>query len=375
MNPRLTQALAGLALTLGLALPAAAGDGGRATIGGDEFVAGQNVRVTEPVAGDLFAAGARVDVEAPVAGDLVVMGGQLRLRQPVGHSVFAGGGQLQIESQVGRNLRIMGGQLELSPLGQVSGNVSAVGGQVRLLGPVKGHVMVAGGDVLIDAAVAGDVTATSGELALGPNARIEGKLRYRSGQALQQAPGAQVAGGVELLLSEVAGGERSRREHRRGLGIGLASVWTLGLMLVAALLVAVLPGLTAGVSRTLRQRTGMSLLLGLGMLVGVPVAIVLLVVTVIGLPLALLALALYLALLPLAYAGAAIALGDGALQRWRTAQAGHRGWRVGAACLALALLVLVGQLPFLGALIGLAALLSGLGALALQIAQPARNVT
>jgi len=377
------QFLAGALLALGQA-GATAQEGASQRLGGDLFVGGRAVSVAEPVGGDLFASGGSVDVDAAVTGDALAVGGQVRLRADVGQSVYAGGGQLLVDAAVARNLRVFGGQVELGRRAQVQGNVSAVGGNVRLLGRVNGHVQVAGGEVLIDGPVAGDVIATVGELSLGPNARIAGKLRYRSGQELDQDPAAQVAGGVEKLLpridrhagqrdgppAQAEGWGEERRTAMRGIGLGFAALWTLGQMLVAAVLIAALPGWTARVARTLRERTPLSLLLGFALLVCVPVAVVLLAITLIGLPLALLALALYFALLPLAYVGAAIGLGDWALQRWQAARAAQRGWRIAAACLALLGLSLLGALPWLGGLIGLAALLAGLGALALQATRP-----
>jgi hypothetical protein len=117
----------------------------------------------------------------------------------------------------------------------------------------------------------------------------------------------------------------------------------------------------------LRERLGVSLLLGFVLLVCAPVAALLLLVTLIGIPLGLLAIALYLALLPVAYASAGIGLGEWALGRWKPAAARRFGWRAGAATIAIVLLALLGTIPWLGGLIGFAALLAGLGALLLQV--------
>jgi hypothetical protein len=96
------------------------------------------------------------------------------------------------------------------------------------------------------------------------------------------------------------------------------------------------------------------------------VAVVILFITVIGVPLALLALLLYFVLLPMSYVSSAIGLGQWGLARWRSDVAGHLGWRIGAASLALVLLALLGEVPWLGGLVALTALLIGLGAIALQ---------
>lgn len=340
-------------------------------LGGDLFIGGGSVTVSQPVTGDLFVGGGTVDVDAAVAGDALATGGKVRIGAEVEHSVFAVGGQLTVNGKVGRNLRMVGGQVELGPHAEVAGNVSAAGGQVRLYGRVGGHVQSAGGRLLIDGPVSGDVFATSGQVELGPNARIGGKLRYRSSEDLRQDPQAQVGGGIEKLLPALGARGASAplvRDHppRRGVG-GIGWVWTVGLIVLAAVLLAALPRLYAGVARTLREQPGLSLLLGFVLLVCAPVAAVLLFITLIGIPLGLFLLATYLALLPLAYVSAGIGLGDWALQRWQPARGDLLGWRIAAAAAALVALALLGSLPWLGGLVAFATLLAGLGALMLQL--------
>jgi len=356
----------GAALLLVLTLPPSHADSSaqQARLGGDLFVAGGTLTLRDPVGGDLFAAGGSIDVDAPVGGDALVAGGKVRLGVDIGHSVYAAAGQLSVDGKVGHNARVAGGRVEFGPKAEVLGNVSVAGGRVRLLGAVRGHVQVAGGRLWIDGPVGGDVLATSGEVALGPNARIAGKLRYRSGDPVQQDPGAQVLGGVE----QWPGWHREAQPTAppRPMRSGIAWWWTAGLIVLAAILLAAWPQWCARNSQTLRQRPGLSLLLGFAWLVCVPVAVLVLLVTIIGIPLALLAAALYVAVLPLAYVSTAIGLADQALLAWRSDAALRWGWRIAGAAAVLIGLALLGRVPWLGGLVAFAALLAGLGMLALQ---------
>ena len=340
-------------------------------LGGDLFAGGGSVSVREPVAGDLIASGGSVDVDAAVAGDAVALGGRVRVGAGVGQSLYAASGQLTVDGAVGRSARLAGGQVELGPKSEVQGNLSVLGGQVRLRGAVKGHVQAAGGNVLVDGPVGGDVVARVGQLELGPNARVTGKVQVMSREALRQDPAAQVGGGVEQLqlppgTQKERGAADRHREARRGGGAVVAGLWTAGLIVVAVVVLALLPAFSAGVARTLRERVGTSLLLGFALLVCVPVGVVIVLATVIGIPLALLTLALYAALLPLAYALAGIGLGEWALRRWWPDRAGRLAMRMLAAAGALVVLALLAWVPLVGWLAGLLALLAGLGALLLQ---------
>jgi cytoskeletal protein CcmA (bactofilin family) len=362
-------------LSCAAACAGAANDARESRMGTDMFIGGGSVTLHEPVGGDLFAAGGAVDLDAAVGGDAVVAGGKLRIGGDVGQSVYVAGGQVNVNGKVGHNLRVAGGQVELGPKAEVSGNVSAAGGHVRLYGAVRGHVQAAGGRVLIDAPVGGDVLATSGHVELGPRARIAGKLRYRSGEALHRDPAAQVSGGIEQL-TPVWGGDAASRPApeppapRDGVG-AIGWVWTAGLVVLAAVWLALAPSVSARLSRAVRERTGLSVLLGFVWLVCVPVLALLLLLTVIGIPLALFVVAVYFAVLPLAYVAAAVGLGDWALTRWQAARAALWRWRLGAAALALVLLTALGHVPWLGVLLGFAVLLAGLGAFLLQWRKPA----
>jgi hypothetical protein len=379
---RLLSTAAGCLCAAALAGVAAAADApvSERRMGSDVFIGGASVTVHDAVGGDLFVAGGTIDVDAAVGGDAVAAGGKVRIGSAVAQSVYAAGGQVNVNGKLGRNLRVAGGQVELGPNAEVVGNVSAAGGQVRIYGAVRGHVQAAGGRVLIDAPVAGDVWATSGHVELGPRARIAGKLRYRSGEALHQDPAAQVSGGIEQLMPRWGGSAASTPAspepppRRQGVG-ALGWVWTTGLVVLAAVWLALAPVVSARSSRVLRERTGISVLLGFIWLVCVPVLAVLLLLTVIGIPLALFVVAAYLAALPLAYVSAAVGLGDWALARWRAARASALGWRVGAAALALALLNALGHVPWLGALLVFAVLLGGLGALLLLWRKPSPPAT
>ena len=340
--------------------------------GADTFVFGGAVRIDQPVLGDLIAAGGNVDVDAPVAGDAMLAGGNLRITAKVEQSVHAGGGRLILDAPIGRNLRVGGGQVEIGPLAAIGGNLTVGGGQVTLRGPVKGHVTVGGGRVLIDGAVEGDVESYAGTLSLGPNARLAGKLRYRSGDEVVRDPAATVAGGVERLPTPGRGAatptQRSSTwdggaEHARP-----SWVWTAGLMAIAALLVAALPVTSMRVADGLRTRLGWSLLWGFIALVCIPVAALILLLTIIGIPVALLALLLYLALLLVGYVGSAIGLGQWALAHVRAEAAQRTAWRVGAAMAAVFLLALLGRVPFIGGFVALLAVVAGIGAIVRLIA-------
>lgn len=334
-------------------------------MGSDYFTAGKSVSVNKPVGGDLFAAGEDVGVDAATAGDAVVAGGSVRLNHPVEQHVYAGGGRVVLNSVVKGGARVAGGEVDVAPSAEVQ-NLTVAGGKVRVNGKVTGYLQAAGGHVYLNGPVTGDVDVTANRVELGPAANVSGKLRYRSREPLKRDPAARVAGGVEQLPAPARWTTQAE-----GVGRGVASVaswvWTFGLMVVIAVLIALLPKFFAAAADRLEHHFGMSALTGFVLLVCVPVAALILLITGIGAPLGLLAMAAYLMLLLVGYLTASAALGDIALKRWSPSHVGVKRWRIGFAIAALLAIAILGEVPLLGGLVVFAALLTGLGAVVLEM--------
>jgi cytoskeletal protein CcmA (bactofilin family) len=321
--------------------------------GADRFVAGGSALVSQATKGDLVAAGGELRLSAPVGGDVLAAGGSLTIEGNLAEDLYAAGGEVRFDGTLAGNARVAGGSVSIGRSARIEGNTSLAGGRVAVQGALGGYLHAAGGRVLIDGPVQGNVEVAAGSLEVGPQARIDGALRYRTRAPLRMDPAAEVRGGVERLPFE-AYDERAAR-----FAVGAAfGVWLLGLMLLAALLAGLLPGPTGRVAQAARQRFGWSLLSGFLALVAVPPAIVILLVTVIGIPLALLAVLLYLALILAGYVGAGIALGNAVLRRWQG------GWRRAlAAALGVLVVSLLALVPWLGALVVFVALITGMGAI------------
>ncbi len=339
--------------------------------GTDRFAAGNTLLINKPIAGDLIAAGGNVEVAATVAGDALLAGGDIAVSKKISQSLYSISGKLFVNDSIGRNARVAGGQIEFSPISEVNGNVSAAGGQVSLKGKVNGNVQAAGGRVLIDAIISGDVEATSGQVEIGPNAKIAGKLRYASRDPIVRDPAAKVAGSVETF--EPSGGwpVPENVEHRMGRSGGW--VWTIGLLIVATTLIALMPTFYTRVVETYRTRPAMSLLIGFITLICVPALAILFLITIIGVPLALLIIAAYLILLVVGYVTTGISIGDWLLKRVTDDKAGSTWWRIGSAVAGVLIVSLIARIPWVGGWVVLIALLIGLGALISQVWQMRRH--
>jgi cytoskeletal protein CcmA (bactofilin family) len=337
-------------------------------LGEDYFATGSKLLVASPVEGDLLAAGRDITINADVGGDTIVAGGVVRSRGNIADTLYAAGGRLYVDGEVQGNARIAGRAVDIAPSSLIHGNVSVGGGDVHLNGNVDGYVQAAGGRVVINGPVGGDVEATSRQVELGPNARIAGNIRYTSPQQIKRAPEAQVSGTVERI------GTEERWTYSGFIGLLGWGIWTIGLMILGALAVALLPNVYSRVTSTLETRPGTSLLVGFVSFICIPAAAIILLMTVIGIPLSLLLITMFFAMSILAFVATGAAIGDWTLRRFRPEFPPARSRRVGATVLGVLLLGLAGMVPVVGGIVVFAALLLGLGAMIMQLQRTAPAV-
>jgi len=270
------------------------------------------------------------------------------------------GGNVDIDQPVEGNLYVAGGNVSINA--PVTGHARIAGGDVTVKSSIGGKLAIAGGNVHIDSPVAGNVTVSGGTLELGPNARIAGKLDFRGGH-LEQDPAAQVIGGV------------TRTQHaRHKLDTGpfkggwvVRAMWTLGLMLLAAIIAGALPGPAKRMQEELRVRPWLAALFGIMALIIIPIAAVIVMITIIGIPVGLLAILGYVGLLLVGYVATAVLVSGLMLDRYKSEAATRTAWRVGAAVLAMLVISTLAHVPLVGGFLALVALVMGVGAIVAAI--------
>jgi len=309
------------------------------------------------VAGDVIAAGEEVTLSSKVSGDAVLAGREVHIDGDAGQNVYAAGSEVALNAAVGRNVRIAAGRVDIGRHANILGNASLAGGRVNVAGDIKGYVQAAGGRVYINGAIGGDVEISGREVALGPNARVSGALRYRSPDPIAQDPHAVVGGGIERLTMHRPPASL-RTVHRVGRWI-----WAIGLAIVAALSVAAMPRFSMLVSQRVTKRFLSSLLLAFLVVFCAPVAAIALLVTGIGAPLGMLVALAWPTLLLLGYVGAGIALGDAILRGIKPIHATAKRWRTSFAALGALVISLTAWIPWIGGFVAIIALLVGVGAL------------
>jgi len=233
------------------------------------------------------------------------------------------------------------------PRGETVDDVIVISGDVVLRGHAEGDVVLFGGDALVSGRIDGNLLTFGGRARLLPRAFVGGDVRYGD-ERPAVAGRARVVGDVEKadwpdsfdLLPLV----------------GAFVFWlavTVSTAILGALLILIAPRAADSIRERSRERLGPVIAIGIAVAICLPIAAVIAAATLVGLPLA---IGILLALLPLAavaYAAAAHALGARLVGPSRS--------RFLVFLAGLGILRALALVPILGALVGLAATVFGLG--------------
>jgi hypothetical protein len=127
---------------------------------GDEI----SVAAGQAVEGDLYAFGGRVDVDGLVTGDVIAFAGDVTVAGEIGGDLIVGSGTLNVPGTVRGDVRVGAGQVTIR--GQVAEDVLAGTGQLDVSGDVGGDLIFGAGLTNVGGRVAGDVLGQTGSYTL-----------------------------------------------------------------------------------------------------------------------------------------------------------------------------------------------------------------
>lgn len=242
------------------------------------------------------------------------------------------------------------------PRGETVDDVYIASGDLRLAGHVTGDVVLAAGDATVSGRIDGDLVTFGGQARLLPRAYVGGDVSYGDERPI-------VAGAA------IVRGDVNKEDWGDWDGwdeflpfIGAFALWLgvgISMAILGVLLLLIVPRAADALYARSRERVGPVIAIGIAIGICLPVAAAIALVTLVGIPLA---FVIGLALLPLAalaYVTSAYALGRRIVGEPRS--------RLWAFLAGLGILRALALIPFLGFLVGLAAVVFGLGLLGAAI--------
>ena len=324
---------------------------------------GNTVRVEGVVNGDLLVFGRTVEVRGTVKGDLVSFAKRTVVSGSVEGHIYNFSQSLDLDGQLGHSIYGWTQSLHVDNRGHVGDGIVVGAGDFILEGEVKRSVTIFTSNADVSGSIGRDLTMAGGSLTLTTTARLGGNLsaRVRHLKDVHIADGATIEGKRDIQV-------RVRKSQFRRAGFYFRqAVWLASAMLVGWLSLVLFPGFVQASTQAVGSGWR-SLGLGVGVLAGVPLAIVVAAITLVGIPLSLMLFAAYLAAIYLAKIWVGAFLGRILL---RPTGATKHDWLLGL-LLGLLILTIVGFIPYVGGLVRLGMVCLGLGAFAWQLYQASR---
>ncbi|HBT74916.1 MAG: hypothetical protein UY31_C0039G0004 [Candidatus Wolfebacteria bacterium GW2011_GWE1_48_7] len=340
----------------------------------------------EVVESDLYVGAENNVVAGEIRGDLVIAGGSILVVGDVDQDVIAAGGTVEVLGNVGDDIRAVGGAITIGK--NVSGDVVAAGGVVQVISgaTVEGDVIVAGGQAIIDGTVKGDVKIVAGEViingvingdvsirsdkrfSIGKDAKIEGALWYRSPNAVEIAEGGMIIG--ETQFEKV---ERPDRTDKRIRAAMLGLIGAMALVKLLIILVTAIAGVilfkkvTQGLVKVAADHFGRELVRGFVVLIVMPAAILIAMISLIGIWFAVAGVLLYVLLLMIAKVLAGILLGAVLMKMAKKTKDYEVNWQ--NATIGVLVLELIWIIPIIGWVAVFLLFLASVGSVALMAYQ------
>ncbi len=250
---------------------------------GNFYVLSNSLALSGPVNGDVVAASlGSMDINAPVAHDVLLLGGSIGINASVTEDLRVVGGDVTIADSVGGSVLVIGGKVKILSTATIGGDVLVLAGEAVIEGTVKGQLLGRAEVVRVDGAVTG-IDMDVANITLGDRAVIAENVVYTSQNDLVRAPGAVVEGEVTKASAPAEEGF----DYRDSAMMFLVSLFaSLSLFLLGRRLVV-------RYARVATVNVAKSALVGFSVLVTVPIAISILMVSVLGLFLGLIGFALF----------------------------------------------------------------------------------
>lgn len=308
------------------------------------FVAGNSVNMTSEVDGLNFVAGNNLTISSK-QDYLLAAGNLITIKNATAKDAFIAGSTISIENTTVRDLYVGGSTITIDS-------------------NIERNAYIAGDSVVITGTINGDVKIAAEKITIEEGTIIEGTLEYPEDAKLKIESGATI---TKKKTYENIKIEKPSRLDILKLRVSGRIYSYISLILVAGILFLLNKKLFKGISKIEKRGSEIAKksLIGFGLLIMLPIASIIIMLTIIGLPLSLLALTIYIILIYLSSIATAYYCGN-----WLFKDKIKNEFL--QLIVALAIIYVLEIIPFIGGLISFLSLIFGLGIYACLIVENAK---
>lgn len=328
-------------------------------ITGDYFAAAENIEMSGNVQGDAYIAGMQVFIDGEIQGDLLLAAVSASIYGKVHGNIRFIGGQAMLTGEVGKNATTVAGNLQLLPASSIKGNLVTVAGTADLSAPIDGEATVVASNLRVSSSIGKTLQAIVGRLRLTSKAVIGGDLEYRGDETVAIDPGAIIRGKFvqyPTLLKGLLHGSvfEGLVKGSKFIALFMNFLFT---FVVGVFFMRIFPKNFKNAHEALSHQPLKALGLGIVLLIALPLASLLLLLTILGAPFAIALLAVNVLTF---YTAKILSVSWGA--NYLAKKTHVRLGPVSVFAIGLVIYYGLTMIPIAGYIIALAALLFGLGA-------------
>jgi cytoskeletal protein CcmA (bactofilin family) len=324
----------------------------------DLYVAGGTVIVHADVRGDVVAVGGWLDVADRVSGDVLAIAGNVLINAAVSDDVRAAAHTVTVTGEIGDDAVLLGNRVVLDRGAVIHGRGLIAADTLEIDGRIERNLHVAARTVVLRGEIVGDSRITAERLELAPGALIRGDLVYTSAEPVVVSDGAEVRGATRRTGEPAPRWRLPELPWRIFFGVSL--------FFTAAVLMFVLPGVTASASQQLRHAPLRTLGVGALAILAAPLIAVALALSAVGAWLALLLFATWIIAIVGGYAVALIGISDLILRELGGKSTPRIAYRLATLAVTLLVVTAFSWMPFIFVLVSLTLSAAGVGTLWLK---------
>lgn len=325
----------------------------------DLVTTGGNIKLDGIIEGDLISVSRSLVQNGLILGSLNAVAQDVDVLGEVKGSVRAFAQNINVNGTVDRNLIAFGYSVDVKPGAQIHKDVTAFCGKMTLDGKLGGNLKGSMGELVISGVVNQDVSVEADKITLMPTARVLGNLKYKSEKEAKIESGAQVSG--EIVWTELkTTKDKKPKSIFTGKPIIPEILFLLALMVTGVVLTLICRKDAYQAKQAVADSFLKTLALGFVVMVCVPIAVIILIVSVIGIPIAAIAFFAYAVLIYIAKIPVATFVGEKIIKALGKEGQPSLIWSM---LFGLVVLTLALNIPYLDWLIYFLVLFTGFGAI------------
>lgn len=264
----------------------------------DFFASGNNIIISGEINGDVYLVAENIFVDGKINGDLITLSKNLTIEGIISGNIRSAARDIRIYGEVQRNVTALGLNVELSKPSSLDGSFTGLGEKISISSPTGKGVTAGAKFLSLNSEINGNATLFIGEsLTLGNENQINGNLIYTSGigKNIEVSPKSSISGEVTQKVY-VSNNEMHYRPNSflQGVLFFLKFIFLFTLLIIGVITIKLLPTFSDNCAEEIEKAPLKNFFAGLAFIIGLPLIIVLLILSLVGIPISLMLLPIYL---------------------------------------------------------------------------------